>query len=42
MLSFRELAYQIRDQFVAFGKHIHLKVEVVIGGTGSIVQLIEI
>ena len=34
MLSFRELAYQISDQFDVFGKHIHLKVEVVVGGTG--------
>ena len=34
-LSFRELAYQIQDQFNAFGKHIHIRVEVVVGGTGT-------
>lgn len=32
----RELAYQIADQFSVFGKHIGLKVLVVVGGVGKL------
>lgn len=35
MFVFRELAYQISDQFRALGKHIGLKTEVVVGGVGE-------
>ena len=33
---FRELAYQIADQFRVFGKHIGLKDTVIVGGIGKL------
>ncbi len=36
----RELAYQISDQFTAFGKHIHIRVQVIIGGAGTYIVTI--
>ena len=32
--TFRELAYQIADQFRVFGRHIGLKDAVIVGGIG--------
>ena len=32
---FRELAYQIADQFRVFGRHIGLKDAVIVGGVGE-------
>ena len=36
---FRELAFQIKDQFVALGAHINTRVSVVVGGKFLISQL---
>ena len=36
MLTFRELAYQIADQFRVFGRHIGLKDTVIVGGIGEL------
>ena len=35
VFSFRELAYQIADQFRVFGRHIGLKDAVIVGGVGQ-------
>ena len=36
VLTFRELAYQIADQFRVFGRHIGLKDTVIVGGIGEV------
>ena len=35
-VNFRELAYQIADQFRVFGRHIGLKDAVIVGGIGEL------
>jgi hypothetical protein len=35
LLIFRELAYQISEQFHVLGKHINLITEVIVGGVGK-------
>ena len=36
VLTFRELAYQIADQFRVFGRHIGLKDAIIVGGIGEV------
>ena len=36
VLTFRELVYQIADQFRVFGSHIGLKDAVIVGGIGEV------
>ena len=40
IFSFRELAYQIADQFRVFGRHIGLKDAVIVGGVGELQLLV--
>lgn len=39
MIPYRELAYQIADQFRVFGRHIGLKDAVIVGGVGKLVPV---
>jgi ATP-dependent RNA helicase DDX49/DBP8 len=41
-LTRRELAFQIADQFKAFGAYIHLKVSVIVGGMDMVQQALEL
>ena len=38
---FRELAFQIKDQFVAIGAHMNTRVSVVVGGMDMLTQSME-